>query len=129
MWDDVKINRLAKEVQKNAFADRAESEALLTTCKTAMTELVSLLQDVPVGIGENAITVQNADTLHKLISAASTALSQMGSANEKLLKLATFLQKFRFKEMDGEVTGPKGQELKGSMFSSLKSMLDKKDDG
>jgi len=48
----------------------------------------------------------------------------MGTANEKLLKLAQTMQKYQLKEMDLEnKTGPASQELKGSFFSNLTSMI------
>ena len=56
------------------------------------------------------------------------ALNQMGAANEKLLKLAQTMQKYQLKEMDLEgKSGPGSQELKGSVFSNLTSMLHKND--
>jgi len=124
MWDDVKMNRLTKKIKDNAESDRKEAEALLGSCKEAMGELTSLLQFVPVGMDGDSL--QNADTLHKLISAAATALGQMGNANEKLLKLATLLQKYRLKEMDAQKGDIKGGE--GSMFTALSNLAGKQDD-
>tara|TARA_R110000782_G_scaffold184388_2_gene274743 strand:+ start:107710 stop:108120 length:411 start_codon:yes stop_codon:yes gene_type:complete len=124
MWDDMKMNRLTKKIKDNAESDRKEAEDLLSSCKEAMGDLTSLLQIV--SYGEEGSSTQSADTLHKLISAAATALGQMGNANEKLLKLATLLQKYRLKEMDSAKGGT--NELKGSMFTALSQLADKKDD-
>ena len=125
LWDDSKMNRLAKQIKDNALSDRQEAESLLATCKEAMSNLTGLLQII--SMGEDAAPIQSADTLQKLISAAATSLTQMGNANEKLLKLATLLQKYRLKEMDNDKAS--GADQKNSLFNSLAALTNQEKDG
>ena len=119
------MNRLAKQIKDNAVSDRKEAEALLAKCKEAMSDLTGLLQ--LISMGEDATPIQSADTLHKLISAAAISLTQMGNANEKLLKVASLLQKYRLKEMDNDKTS--GNDQKNSLFNSLTALTNQEKDG
>tara|TARA_R100000664_G_scaffold1547_1_gene3959 strand:- start:3702 stop:4112 length:411 start_codon:yes stop_codon:yes gene_type:complete len=120
MWSDQKMNRLVKEIKENAKADRESAQQLFEDCKEAMQDLAG-----------NRVTFDtngnpNVDAFTKIIAASTNALSQMGVANEKLLKLAQTMQKYQLKEMDLEgKAGPAQQELKGSFFSNLNAMLTK----
>jgi len=121
MWSDQKMNRLVKQIKDNACSDRDSASELFNECKAALRDLGTRVDSDEEG---NA----NVDAFTKLISASTQALNQMGVANEKLLKLAQTMQKYQLKEMDLEgKTGSAGQELKGSFFSNLNSLLNKDD--
>lgn len=108
MWDEDKINRLAKQIQRNAENDRDEALTLFKDCKEVMSTL--------------ALGGPSVDDFSKLISSCTQALNQMGVANEKLLKLAGLLQKHAFKVMDIEAKSPEGNQLTGSLFDQLKKL-------
>ena len=111
------MNRLVKSIKGNAEGDRKEASELLHLCKSSLQELGS-------GIQEDAGGNQNVDSFTKLIGAATQSLSQMGAANEKLLKLAQTMQKYQLKEMDLENKGGKaGSEHNRSMFNSLNALV------
>ena len=117
MWSDQKMNRLIKEIKGNATSDRESATELFEQCKSALGELGTRVQ---FG-GDGSASV---DAFTKIISASTQSLTQMGTATEKLLKLAQTMQKYQLKEMDLEnKTGPASQELKGSFFSNLTSMI------
>lgn len=106
MWDEDKINRLAKQIKVNAEADRDEASDLFERCREKMDEM----EDCGI------------DEFTKLISTCATALNQMGVANEKLLKLAGLLQKHAFKVLDIDASDPEGKEAQGSLFNQLKAL-------
>ena len=111
------MKRLIKSIKGNAEGDRKEASELLRLCKSSLQELGS-------GIQEDAAGNQNVDSFTKLIGAATQSLSQMGAANEKLLKLAQTMQKYQLKEMDLENKGGKaGSEHNRSMFNSLNALV------
>jgi hypothetical protein len=120
MWSDAKMNRLIKQITTNANDDRDSAKDLLSRCTDALKDL-----------GEQAIHVNDdgtvsVDAFTKLVAASTQALSQMGVANEKLLKLTQTMQKYQLKEMDlDSKTGSAANELKGSFFSNLTSLVDK----
>ncbi len=123
MWSDHKMNRLVKEIKDNATSDRDSAKELFEDCKNAMEDLAGNR----VSFDDNG--VPNVDAFTKIINASTNALSQMGIANEKLIKLAQTMQKYQLKEMDLEgKSGPANQELKGSFFSNLNAMLEKDND-
>tara|TARA_R110002094_G_scaffold1901_4_gene7994 strand:+ start:85 stop:423 length:339 start_codon:yes stop_codon:yes gene_type:complete len=108
MWDEDKINRLAKDIKENATSDRKIATELLEHCKTELTQ---------------AMESNETEIFTKLISACTQALGQMGSANEKLLKLISILQKHQFKEQDMDMKDPSKGIGNGSLFSALDGML------
>ena len=108
MWDEDKINRLAKKIQTNAESDRDEALILFEKCKEMMDSLAEIGPCV--------------DDFSKIISSCTQALNQMGVANEKLLKLAGLLQKHAFKIMDIDAKSPEGNQLHGSLFDHLKKL-------
>tara|TARA_R110000851_G_scaffold229758_4_gene382484 strand:+ start:2149 stop:2517 length:369 start_codon:yes stop_codon:yes gene_type:complete len=112
MWDEDKINRLAKDIKSNANSDRAIAEELLNTCKAEV---------------EEALANDDRDAFTKLIAACTQALGQMGSANEKLLKLISILQKHQFKEQDMDMKDPSKGLGNGSLFSKLDGLLKDED--
>ena len=117
MWSDQKMNRLVKIIKGNAEGDRKEASDLLELCKQS-------IQELGTGLQEDAQGNLNVDTFTRLISAATQSLSQMGAANEKLLKLAQTMQKYQLKEMDLESKGGKaGSEHNRSMFNSLNALV------
>lgn len=121
MWSDQKMNRLVKQIKDNASADRDAATELFNECKAA-------LRDLGTRVDSDEEGNSNVDAFTKLISASTQALNQMGVSNEKLLKLAQTMQKYQLKEMDLEgKTGSASQELKGSFFSNLNSLLNKDD--
>ncbi len=123
MWSDQKMNRLVKEIKENAKADREAAKELFEDCKSAMSDLAGNI----VVFDDNG--TPNVDAFTKVISASTNALSQMGIANEKLLKLAQTMQKYQLKEMDvHSKAGPSQQDIKGSFFSNLNAMLGKDED-
>lgn len=128
MWTDEKMNRLVKEIRDNAKKDRKESEALLEECKAAMQELRegSLLQIVTMG--SDGETILNADAFYKLINASTQAINQMGAANERLLKLATTMQKYQLKEMDIKNKANNSKDT-DSVFAKLNAMANDEDSG
>tara|TARA_Y100001937_G_C7094568_1_gene319498 strand:+ start:391 stop:747 length:357 start_codon:yes stop_codon:yes gene_type:complete len=114
---------LVKEIKDNATSDRDSAKELFEDCKNAMEDLAGNR----VSFDDNG--VPNVDAFTKIINASTNALSQMGIANEKLIKLAQTMQKYQLKEMDLEgKSGPANQELKGSFFSNLNAMLEKDND-
>jgi mevalonate kinase len=115
------MNRLVKQIKDNASADRDAATELFNECKAA-------LRDLGTRVDSDEEGNSNVDAFTKLISASTQALNQMGVSNEKLLKLAQTMQKYQLKEMDLEgKTGSASQELKGSFFSNLNSLLNKDD--
>ena len=118
MWSDAKMNRLVKQIKDNAICDRESSKELLEQCKEAMRELGSRVFFDDEGSA-------SVDAFTKLISAATQSLNQMGTANEKLLKLAQTMQKYQLKEMDIDKNSPAAKELNGSFFSNLTAMIDR----
>lgn len=108
LWDEDKLNRLAKEIKENATNDRDIAKDLLEKCKVEL---------------EDAIVSNDKEIFTKLISACTQALAQMGSANEKLLKLIGVLQKHQFKEQDMDAKDPTKGVLNGSLFSKLDAMM------
>jgi len=121
LWSDEKMNRLVKSIKDNAISDRKSASELFQECKEALSELGGRVQFDEQGNS-------SVDSFAKVITSSTQALNQMGAANEKLLKLAQTMQKYQLKEMDLEgKSGPGSQELKGSVFSNLTSMLHKND--
>tara|TARA_R100000808_G_C2149761_1_gene158275 strand:- start:1628 stop:1984 length:357 start_codon:yes stop_codon:yes gene_type:complete len=117
------MNRLVKEIKDNAKSDRDAAQQLFEDCKDAMQDL----GQARVNFDDNGNP--NVDAFTKIIAASTNALGQMGTANEKLLKLAQTMQKYQLKEMDLEgKAGPSQQELNGSLFSNLNAMLNKDKD-
>jgi len=115
------MNRLVKSIKDNAISDRKSASELFQECKEALSELGGRVQFDEQGNS-------SVDSFAKVITSSTQALNQMGAANEKLLKLAQTMQKYQLKEMDLEgKSGPGSQELKGSVFSNLTSMLHKND--
>jgi len=115
------MNRLVKQIKDNAMSDRNSALQLFEECKGA-------LGDIGNRIVFDIEGNPSADTFAKLISASTQALTQMGAANEKLLKLAQTMQRYQLKEMDmDKSSGTAAHELKGSLFSNLNSMLKDKD--
>lgn len=110
-----KIQRLLKTIDTNAKEDRKEAKKLLDKVKT---ELDDYLENPPVD--ENGNPVPIGDSFHKLVQSAVLALNQAGIANERLLKLATLLQRF-ISSADKDPT--KAKDLKGSLFSSLDKLV------
>lgn len=123
MWSDQKMNRLVKIIKGNAESDRKEASDLLDSCKSS-------LRDLGGGLQEDGNGNPTVDMFTKLIGAATQSLSQMGAANEKLLKLAQTMQKYQLKEMDLESKGGKaGNEHHRSMFNSLNALVQEGKDG
>ena len=119
MWSDQKVNRLIKLITTNANSDREAAQELFKECKTALTDL-----GARINIDDSGMP--SVDAFTKLISAATHSLNQMGVANEKLLKLTQTMQKYQLKEMDLEgKSGSVANDLKGSLFSNLSSLIDK----
>ena len=112
MWDEDKINRLAKDIKANATSDRDVAKELLETCKAEVAE---------------ALANNDKEAFTKLISACTQALGQMGSANEKLLKLISILQKHQFNEQNMDLKDPSKGLGNGSLFSKLDGLLKDED--
>lgn len=110
-----KIQRLLKTIDTNAKEDRKEAKDLLKKVKE---ELADYLQNPPVDENGNPLPI--GDTFHKLVQSAVLALNQAGIANERLLKLATLLQKF---DSSKEKDPTKVKELKGSLFAGLDKLV------
>lgn len=120
-WDESKLTRLLKNIQDNATSDRAEAEILLASTKAALQDVIangSLNDDSPESF------ISSVDAIHKAVTACIAALNQLGVANERLLKLAQTLQKYKFKEMDLEAKGSGGKK---SLFDDLSSFVDDDD--
>lgn len=111
VWDEDKLNRLAKKIQDNASEDRAKSEMLYQRAIEAMDNLDD----------------GTLDGFTKLITTCTQALNQMGIANERLLKLAGMLQKHAFKVMDIDAKSPEAQDLSMSLHEQLKKLSSKRD--
>lgn len=111
-----KVQRLLKTIDTNAKEDRREAKDLLKKVKD---ELADYLQNPPND--ENGNPVPIGDTFHKLVQSAVLALNQAGIANERLLKLATLLQKF---DSSKEKDPLKVKEMNGSFFAGLAKIAD-----
>lgn len=119
MWSDQKVNRLIKLITTNATSDRESAKELFEECKSALEALGARIHIDDSGM-------PSVDAFTKLISASTQSLNQMGIANEKLLKLTQTMQKYQLKEMDLEgKSGPASNDLKGSLFSNLTSLINK----
>lgn len=115
-----KIQRLLKTIDTNAKEDRKEAKDLLKKVKE---ELSDYLESPPMDEAGNPLPI--GDTFHKLVQSAVLALNQAGIANERLLKLATLLQKFN---PSNEKDPLKQKELKGSLFAGLDRLVNGKKD-
>jgi hypothetical protein len=103
---NAKIQRLLKKISINADSDRSRANNLLDKVEKALEDYL-----------ENQNEEQTGDSFHKLIQSAVLALNQAGIANERLLKLATLLQRF---QVQG---GPKAKEAAEVTHDSLFSKL------
>jgi hypothetical protein len=114
-----KIQRLLKKISDNAVEDRNEAQDLLSKVKTALN---SFLENPPeTDEGEQII---GGDSFHKLIQSAVLALNQAGIANERLLKLASLLQKY----VSGKEKGVKGADVETSLFNTIKELASSNDE-
>lgn len=111
-----KINRLLKTINVNAKEDRDEAQKLLAAAKEALEALQS-----PIEQNRETGTTY-VDSFVKLLNAATLALNQAGNANEKLLKLASLLQKFN---SESKKNGNAGVSLNGSLFKTIEDLANK----
>jgi hypothetical protein len=116
-----KIQRLLKTINTNASNDRKDALELLDQVKAKLKDLV---ENPPTD--EQGNVLPTIDSFTKLIQSASIALNQAGIANEKLLKLATLLQKFYAEKQKsgGADTG----KLNSSLFSQLQKISNEDDE-
>jgi len=109
-----KVDRLLKTIKDNSESDRIEASELLTDIKNQLQ-------------GIDLSSEDGLDGYVKLVNTALNAISQMGNANDKLLKLTGIIQKFlqtAAKDGDSEGLG----KAAGSFFSQLTALSNKKDD-
>ena len=116
-----KIQRLLKTINSNASSDRKDALELLDQVKSKLKDLV---ENPPTD--ENGNVLPTIDSFTKLIQSASIALNQAGIANEKLLKLATLLQKFYAEKQKGG--GADTGKLNSSLFSQLQKISNEDDE-
>jgi mevalonate kinase len=112
-----KIQRLLKKISVNADTDRDRANKLLDKVEEALKQFLANSTENEEGANGE---------FHKLIQSAVLALNQAGIANERLLKLATLLQKF-------ETDGGKGKskdsgQMGGSLFANLNKLANSPDE-
>lgn len=125
VWEQSTINRLCKEVKKNAEDDRQEAKKLLSIVKNELANLIRINTN-----DDGEVERPGIDAVSKLVSSACQALNQMGVANERLLKFVQLIHKFKTEEDKLEKSGAPASKLnalKGSLFSELQSFT-KEDD-
>lgn len=111
-FDQKKIDRLVRTIEKQVKSDRDLAKELLAECKD---RLYNNDDGTPLSV----------EGFAKILQSSIASLNQMGRANELLLKLASMLQK---PQTAGK--GGKKETDAGSLFATLSQMADKeKSDG